>query len=93
MAAQAYARLGRFVDAKIYLDELTPVLKKLQPRDWALNGAVGRASHAIWDMAGREYAASYHDLALRLIAAGVGDWTKYIPPPHSCANGGIAGFC
>jgi hypothetical protein len=76
MVAQAYARLGRFADARIYLDELTPVLKKLQPRDWALNGAVGRASHAIWDMAGREYAASYHDLALRLIAAGVGDWTN-----------------
>jgi tetratricopeptide (TPR) repeat protein len=76
MAAQAYARLGRFADARIYLDELTPVLKKLQPRDWALNGAVGRASHAIWDMAGREYAASYHDLALRLIAAGVADWTN-----------------
>jgi tetratricopeptide (TPR) repeat protein len=76
MAAQAFARLGRVTEARSYLDELTPILKKLQPRDWALNGAIGRASHAIWDLGGRDYAVTYRDLALRLISAGVGNWTN-----------------
>jgi tetratricopeptide (TPR) repeat protein len=76
MAAQAFARLGRFAEAGTYLDALTPALKRLQPRDWAFNGAVGRASHAIWDIGGRDYAATYRGLALRLISAGVGDWTN-----------------
>jgi tetratricopeptide (TPR) repeat protein len=76
MAAQAYARLHRFQDARTYLDELTIVLKQLEPRDWAFNGAVGRASHAIWDMAAVDYAGDYRDFALRLLAAGVGDWTN-----------------
>jgi hypothetical protein len=76
MAAQAYARLGRFADAKLYLEALTPVLQRLKPRDWAVNGAVGRASHAIWDMVGVEYAAAYRALALALLEAGVGDWTN-----------------
>lgn len=76
MAAQAYARIDRFEDARFYLNELTKVLKHLQPRDWAFNGAVGRASHAIWDMAAVEYAETYRNHALRLLAAGVGDWTN-----------------
>ena len=76
MAAQAYARLGRFEDARYHLDELTVVLKRLEPRDWAVNGAVGRASHAIWDMAAEDYAHDYRDFALRLLSAGVGDWTN-----------------
>jgi hypothetical protein len=76
MAAQAYARLGRFTESRSYLDELTKVLRKLEPRDWAVNGAIGRASHAIWDMGARDFAAIYGDLALKLITAGVGDWTN-----------------
>lgn len=76
MAAQAYARLDRFADARFYLDDLTIVLKQLEPRDWAFNGAVGRACHAIWDMAAVDYAGDYRDFALRLLAAGVGDWTN-----------------
>jgi tetratricopeptide (TPR) repeat protein len=76
MAAQAYARIYRFEDARFYLDELTIVLRKLQPRDWAFNGAVGRASHAIWDMAAVEYAEEYRNHALHMLAAGVGDWTN-----------------
>ena len=67
---------GRFEDARFYLDELTGVLRRLEPRDWAFNGAVGRASHAIWDMAAVEYAKEYRDHALHMLAAGVGDWTN-----------------
>src|SRR5258707_414417 len=55
MAAQAYARLNRFEDARLSLDELTGILPQLQPRDWAFNGAVGRAAHAIWDMLDMRY--------------------------------------
>jgi tetratricopeptide (TPR) repeat protein len=76
MAAQAYARINRFEEARFYLDELTGVLRRLEPRDWAFNGAVGRASHAIWDMAAVEYANEYRDHALHILAAGVGDWTN-----------------
>ena len=76
MAAQAYARIDRFADARFYLDELTGVLRKLEPRDWAFNGAVGRASHAIWDMAAVDYALEYRDHALRMLDVGVGDWTN-----------------
>ncbi|MFO1061296.1 MAG: AAA family ATPase [Dongiaceae bacterium] len=76
MAAQAFARLDRFAEARRYLDALTPVLQRLKPRDWALNGAIGRASHAIWDLAGTGYAAAYRKLALSLLGAGVGDWTN-----------------
>ena len=76
MAAQAYARLNRFADAITYIDALTPVLQQLQPRDWGFNGAVGRASHAIWDMARAEHAAEYKDFAMNLLNADVGDWTN-----------------
>ena len=76
MAAQAFARLGRFGDARKYLDELTIVLGHLDPGDWAFNGAVGRASHAIWDLAAVEYAHDYHGFASRLLEEGVGDWTN-----------------
>lgn len=76
MAAQAFARLGQFEKADQMLRELTPVIKQLSPRDWALNGAVGRSSHAIWDMEAPEFAADYLELAQRLLAADVGDWTN-----------------
>jgi hypothetical protein len=76
MAAQAFARVGEFDDVSRYLDELTIVLKQLEPRDWAFNGAVGRASHAIWDMAATRYAQDYRDMALEMLSAGVGDWTN-----------------
>jgi tetratricopeptide (TPR) repeat protein len=76
MAAQAYARLGEIANASHYLDELTIVLKQLQPRDWAFNGAVGRASHAIWDMSATRYANDYRAMALEMLGAGVGDWTN-----------------
>jgi hypothetical protein len=76
MAAQAYARLGEDGMAAFYLDELTVVLRQLKPRDWAFNGAVGRASHAIWDMQARRYAEEYRAMALAMLAAGVGDWTN-----------------
>jgi tetratricopeptide (TPR) repeat protein len=76
MAAQAYALIGRHEDAQFYLDELTPILQQLQPTDWAFNGAVGRASHAIWDMASVKYARDYREMAHALLEAGVGDWTS-----------------
>jgi tetratricopeptide (TPR) repeat protein len=76
MAAQAYARLDRFDDARIYLDELVAILPHLQPRDWAFNGAVGRASHAVWDMLDTRHAADFLRYAQGLLAAGVGDWTN-----------------
>ena len=76
MAAQAYARLGRFDDACVYLDELASILPHLEPRDWAFNGAVGRASHAIWDMLDASYAPQFRAHASDLLAAGVGDWTN-----------------
>lgn len=76
MAAQAYARLDRPEDARIYLDELSSILPHLKPRDWAFNGAVGRASHAIWDMLDRKYAPDFLRYARQLLAAGVGDWTN-----------------
>jgi tetratricopeptide (TPR) repeat protein len=76
MAAQAYARLGRFDDARVYLDELMAILPKLQPRDWAFNGAVGRASHAIWDMLDDKYAAAFLGFSEALLVDGVGDWTN-----------------
>jgi tetratricopeptide (TPR) repeat protein len=76
MAAQAYARLGEIANASHYLDELTIVLKQLQPRDWAFNGAVGRASHAIWDMCAVRYASDYRAMALEMLLRGVGDWTN-----------------
>jgi hypothetical protein len=76
MAAQAYARIDEDAKATRYLDELTRVLKQLEPRDWAFNGAVGRASHAIWDMEAGRYAEDYRNMALAALAAGVGDWTN-----------------
>jgi hypothetical protein len=76
MTAQAYARLGRFEDARVYLDELVAILPQLRPRDWAFNGAVGRASHAIWDMLDHKYAADFLDFTEALLADGVGDWTN-----------------
>jgi len=76
MAAQAYARLDRFDDARVYLDELMAILPKLEPRDWAFNGAVGRASHAIWDMLDQKYAEAFLGFSEALLADGVGDWTN-----------------
>ncbi|BCP54002.1 hypothetical protein K32_26190 [Kaistia sp. 32K] len=76
MTAQAYARLGRFDDARVYLDELMAILPLLQPRDWAFNGAVGRATHAIWDMLDVKYASAFLAFTEALLADGVGDWTN-----------------
>jgi tetratricopeptide (TPR) repeat protein len=76
MTAQAFARLGRFDDARTYLDELMAILPKLQPRDWAFNGAIGRASHAIWDMLDKNYAQAFLEFTEALLSNGVGDWTN-----------------
>jgi hypothetical protein len=76
MAAQAYGRLDMRREARFYLDELTVVLRRLEPRDWAFNGAVGRAAHAIWDLGEAAYAETYHDFARSALDAGVGDWTN-----------------
>ena len=75
MAAQAYARAGEPARCRALLDALTPILARLEPGDWAYNGAVGRAAHAIWDTGAVEYATAYRDFALRLVAEPeVGDW-------------------
>ena len=75
MAAQAHARAGEPARCRALLDALTPILERLEPYEWAYNGAVGRASHAIWDLEAVEYAAAYHGFALRLVAEPeVGDW-------------------
>ena len=75
MAAQAHARVGDAARCRILLDALTAILERLEPYDWAYNGAVGRAAHAIWDLGAAEYAAAYHGFALRLVAEPeVGDW-------------------
>ena len=75
MAAQAWARVGEPARSRALLDALTPILERLEPKDWAYNGAVGRAAHAIWDLGAVEYASAYRDFALRLVAEPeVGDW-------------------
>lgn len=75
MAAQAHARAGAPARCRVLLDALTPILERLEPYDWAYNGAVGRAAHAIWDLGAVEYAAAYRGFALRLVAEpDVGDW-------------------
>ena len=75
MTAQAWARAGEPERSRNLLDALTPILERLEPFDWAYNGAVGRAAHAIWDLGAVEYAAAYRDFALRLVAEPeVGDW-------------------
>ena len=75
MAAQAHARAGAPARCRVILDALTPILERLEPYDWAYNGAAGRAAHAIWDLGAVEYAAAYHDFSLRLVAEpDVGDW-------------------
>lgn len=76
MAAQAYARLGMRDSAKIYLDELRVILPHLQSRDWAFNGAVGRASHAIWDLLDDTYSREFFKYTVAMLADGVGDWTN-----------------
>lgn len=75
MAAQAWARAGEPACSRVLLDALTPILTRLEPWDWACNGAVGRAAHAIWELGAVEYAAAYRGFALRLVAEPeVGDW-------------------
>ena len=75
MAAQAHARAGEPGRCRVLLDALTPILERLEPYDWAYNGAVGRAAHAIWELGAVEYAAAYREFALRLVAEPeVGDW-------------------
>ena len=75
MAAQAWARAGEPERSRNLLDALTPILERLEPFDWAYNGAVGRAAHAIWDLEAVEYAGAYREFALRLVAEPeVGDW-------------------
>lgn len=75
MIAQAYARAGKAAEARLVLDDLTSILERLGPKDWAYNGAVGRATHAIWDLGAVEYAPIYRKMALDLVEEPeIGDW-------------------
>jgi DNA-binding CsgD family transcriptional regulator/transcriptional regulator with XRE-family HTH domain len=73
-AAFAYARAGAPAPARGLLDDLTPILERAGPRDFAHNGAVALAASAVWELGDVEYAARYRRLALDLIEAGVGDY-------------------
>ena len=70
-AAFAYGRAGLPDEARPLLDALTPVLERMDPRMWTLNGAVAFAAAAVWELGAEELAARYHRLALDLVVAGV----------------------
>jgi DNA-binding CsgD family transcriptional regulator len=74
LAAYAHARSGSRVAARGVLDALTPVLHRLTPNDWLVNGAIAFAAAAIWWLDERDLAPAYRALARSLVAAGRGDY-------------------
>jgi DNA-binding CsgD family transcriptional regulator len=78
MAAVAHTRAGADGEARRLLDYLTPVLRDvdLTTGNQNQNGAVAFAADAIWDLGAGDLAATYRDLAHRLIAAGIGDYPQ-----------------
>ncbi len=73
LAAQCQACLGNAATARDLLAALTPVVERMEPTMHHQNSVVYTAGCAIWAIEARELAASYRQLALDLIAAGVGD--------------------
>lgn len=72
LAALAHARAGEWREAGRRLDALTPALQRTPSTLYGHNAAVGLASSCVWETAAVERAAAYQQLALALIAAGVG---------------------
>lgn len=63
-------RAGNPTEARRLLALLTPVLQRLPATTYLYNGGVDRAATAVWELEAVEFAATYRQLALALLAAG-----------------------
>ncbi|MGH2560232.1 MAG: ATP-binding protein [Thermomicrobiales bacterium] len=77
LAALANLRAGESDAARSLLDDLVPVIARMEPTLWLLNGAVGAAGAAIWTMGMREYAEVVRVGAIGLIEYGNGDFPGF----------------
>ncbi|MGH2532590.1 MAG: helix-turn-helix transcriptional regulator [Thermomicrobiales bacterium] len=77
LAALANLRAGDPDAARSLLDDLVPVIARMEPTLWLLNGAIGAAGSAIWFLGAREYAEVVRVGAIGLIEYGNGDFPGF----------------
>jgi len=70
---------------------LMPVLDRMQPRDYMHNYVAGIAGTSIWELSEYEFASSTRQLALDLIAAGVGGGPNHSPELSVARMAGLLG--
>ena len=71
-AALDYCRAGNLAEARRILSALLAVLPAMPPTMYVHNGTVNIAATSVWELGAVECAATCRELALDLIAAGIG---------------------
>jgi DNA-binding CsgD family transcriptional regulator len=71
-AANNHSRAGNLTEARRILSALLAVLPAMPPTMYVHNGTVNIAATSVWELGAVEYAATCRQLALDLIAAGIG---------------------
>jgi len=71
-AALDYCRAGNLAEARRILSALLAVLPAMPPTMYVHNGTVNIAATSVWELGAVECAATCRQLALDLIAAGIG---------------------
>jgi DNA-binding CsgD family transcriptional regulator len=74
LAALAQARAGNQTEARRILDALTPVVARMEPALWLVNGAVDFGGAAVWALGAVDLAPAYRTAARGLIGAEHGDF-------------------
>lgn len=77
LAALANVRAGEEDAARGLLRDLVPVIARMEPTLWLLNGAVGAGGAAIWALGAREFAEVVRVAAIGLIEHGNGDFPGF----------------
>jgi len=71
-AANNHSRAGNEAEARRILTALLAILPAMQPTMYVHNGTVNIAATTVWELGAVECAATCRELALDLIAAGIG---------------------
>jgi pimeloyl-ACP methyl ester carboxylesterase len=71
-AANNHSRAGNLTEARRILSALLAVLPTMPPTMYVHNGTVNIAATSVWELGAVECAATCRELALDLIAAGIG---------------------
>ena len=76
LAAYCAAQADEMSNARRILDLLTPIIRRMGPRDCNHNGAVAFAAGAIWRLNAVDLAPIYRSLVAELLEAGSGDYPQ-----------------